>query len=158
MGYSPEQYYFTLRAFADRCRPHFVVVSIFANDCGGEIKAASSGAGDWYEADYWLSSRPILPRPGWRCLMWRPVRILPDGEAEFGPLPGTAGQLLNVESQMFLDPMDDFLDEHMRSRIEVGRRGRLPANCYLFNDAIKDGHFSAAGRLWAESVGRRLLS
>ncbi len=34
LGYSPEQYYYSLLAFADRFRPHFVVVSFFANDFG----------------------------------------------------------------------------------------------------------------------------
>ena len=54
MGYSPEQYYYSLLAFADRFRPQFVVVSVFANDGGGEIEAASRGTGDWNEAAYWL--------------------------------------------------------------------------------------------------------
>ncbi len=53
LGYSPEQYYYSLVAFADRFRPHFVVVSIFANDFG-EANEVTKGGGDWVEGKYWL--------------------------------------------------------------------------------------------------------
>jgi hypothetical protein len=59
---------------------------------------------------------------------------------------------------MFLDPMDDFLDAHLDSRIEVMRKGGKLQRSYLYNDAIDDGHFSAAGsEVWARSVGHRLI-
>ena len=45
MGYAPEQYYYSLMAFADRFRPHFVVVSLFVNDFGNEIDAGKQGRG-----------------------------------------------------------------------------------------------------------------
>jgi lysophospholipase L1-like esterase len=160
MGYSPEQYYYTLKAFADRFRPHFVVVSVFANDGGDEIKAATAGAGDWYEAKYWLTQIVGYCRERrWPCLIVAaPYEFCVIVRRQSGHYPGRLVNLLNVESQMFLDPMDDFLNEHMRSRIEIGRQGRTPAKCELYNDAIKDGHFSPAGSaVWAESVGRRLL-
>ena len=32
LGYSPEQYYYSLVEYGDRFRPHFVVVSVFGND------------------------------------------------------------------------------------------------------------------------------
>ena len=37
LGYSPEQYYYSLVEYADRFRPHFVVVSVFSNDFAGDM-------------------------------------------------------------------------------------------------------------------------
>jgi hypothetical protein len=54
MGYSPEQYYYSLLALVERFRPHFVVVSVFANDFGDLFEASSKGMGDWDEGKYWL--------------------------------------------------------------------------------------------------------
>ncbi len=75
-----------------------------------------------------------------------------------GYFPGMVLNVLNVDGRLILDPMDDFVDAHLRSRVEAQRRGGKLKGCVLFNDAINDGHFSAAGsEVWAESVGRRLL-
>ena len=54
LGYSPEQYYHTLLAFADRFRPHFVVVGVFANDFGNTYQVTNGDAADWKEGKYWL--------------------------------------------------------------------------------------------------------
>ena len=55
LGYSPEQYYYSLIAFADRFRPHFVIVSVFVNDFNHNLsEALSRGVGDWEEGKYWL--------------------------------------------------------------------------------------------------------
>ena len=55
MGYSPEQYYYSLIAFADRFRPQFVIVSVFVNDVNNKIEeVASRGVGDWEAGKYWL--------------------------------------------------------------------------------------------------------
>lgn len=55
LGYSPEQYYYSLVAFADRFRPHFVVVSVFANDfASSDSDVVSRGKGDWDDAKFWL--------------------------------------------------------------------------------------------------------
>ena len=121
IGYSPEQYYFTLKAFADRFQPQFVIVSVFANDCGGEIEAATRGLGDWYEADYWLTQIVGYCREHhWPCLIVAaPYEFCLLERRNSGHYPGRLVDMLDIESQMFLDPLDDFLDEHMRSRIEV---------------------------------------
>jgi lysophospholipase L1-like esterase len=160
MGYSPEQYYYSLRAFADRFRPHFVVVSLFANDCGNVIDATGRGVGDWREGKYWLDKiiqdckahdRPYLLVPApyeWGLL----------GKRQPGYYPGTLANVLNLESPTYLDPTEDFLNAHLQSRVESRREGRTARGCSLFNDDIKDSHFSAAGsEVWAESVGRRLV-
>src|SRR5262249_39742484 len=54
MGYSPEQYYHSLPASADRFRPHFVVVSILTNDFGDLHEVPTKGRGDWGEGKYRL--------------------------------------------------------------------------------------------------------
>jgi lysophospholipase L1-like esterase len=160
MGYSPEQYYYSLLAFADRFRPHFVIVSVFANDGGGEVEAVTRGEGDWFEAAYWLQEivRYCGDR-GWTCLIVAaPFEFCLLDRRQTGYYPGLLVNRLKINSQMFLDPMDDFLDAHLDSRIEVMRKGGIPQRSYLYNDAIDDGHFSAAGsEAWATSVGRRLI-
>ena len=55
LGYSVEQYYFSLVEYAGRFPPQFVVVSIFANDFAGEVNDVLEGrGGDWDEGKYWL--------------------------------------------------------------------------------------------------------
>ena len=43
LGYSPEQYYFSLLEYFGRFPPQFVVVSIFANDFAGDPKGVLEG-------------------------------------------------------------------------------------------------------------------
>jgi hypothetical protein len=160
MGYSPEQYYYTLIAFADRFRPQFVVVSVFANDFGNTLETTGRGVGDWKEGKYWLEKIArycrerrwpylIVPAPYEPCLLKR---------RDSGFYPGMLSNELDIPSQMFLDPMDDFLNAHLKSRVAAQRQGRKPEGCILFNVALADDHFSAAGsKVWAESVGRRVV-
>ena len=54
IGYSPEQYYYTLREYGERFHPQFLVVSVCPNDFGPGWDVLR-GKGDWYdEAEYWL--------------------------------------------------------------------------------------------------------
>ena len=159
MGYSPEQYYYTLIAFVDRFRPHFVVVSLCANDFGNAYESASRGVGDWPEARYWL--KKIVQTCGARrtpcVIVPAPVEANLLKRRTSGYYPGILINTMDVEPQTFLDPMDDFLDAHFQSRVDCRRNGRVPTGCALFNDAINDTHFSPAGsEVWARSVGRRL--
>jgi lysophospholipase L1-like esterase len=160
LGYSPEQYYAALRAFVDRFRPHFAVVGLFANDCGSEFTAASTGAGDWFEADYWLEQIRLA------CDVRRLPCLFVPAPFDYtilrkrnpGNYPGRFGNMLQVESPMFLNPTENFLNEHLRTRIDALRRGREPKGSALFNADIGDGHFSPLGaQVWAETVGRRIL-
>jgi hypothetical protein len=66
--------------------------------------------------------------------------------------------ILDTPSLMYLFPIDDFVDAHLKLQRESERAGRPLSGCPLFNDAIGDGHFSAAGSaVWADSVGRRII-
>ena len=71
LGYSPEQYYYSLVEYADRIHPQFVVVSVFVNDFAGEeSEAAFKGKGDWDEGKYWLEKIIQFCRArGWTYLV-----------------------------------------------------------------------------------------
>jgi hypothetical protein len=160
LGYSPEQYYYSLLTFVDRFRPHFVVVSVFSNDFGDLYDVPTKGQGDWEEGKYWLDRimqfcksrgwpHPIVPVP------FEPHML---GRRRAGFYPGILSNILDVNSEMFIDPTDDFINAHLELVVEGERKGRRPQGCPLFNGRIGDGHFSARGsEVWAESVGRRLV-
>jgi hypothetical protein len=160
LGYSPEQYYYSLTAFMGRFRPHFVVVSLFTNDFGEDHEVPSKGLGDWAEGKYWLNEIAQTCRSqGWTHL-FVPIPYMPNllGRRKAAYYPGIISNILEVNSVMFLDPAEDFINAHLETVIEGERRGRRPADSDLFNSKIGDGHFSARGsELWAASVGRRLV-
>jgi lysophospholipase L1-like esterase len=160
MGYSPEQYYYSLIAFAERFRPHFVIVSIFPNDFGQIVDVVSRGAGDWQEGKYWLEKIVeycrarhwpylIVPVPYEASLLIRRTS---------GHYPGPLLNILDVDSVSVLYPFDDFANAHLKWRAERQRKGQPIEGCALYNDALRDSHFSAAGaEVWARSVGNRIV-
>jgi lysophospholipase L1-like esterase len=160
LGYSPEQYYHSLTAFAGRFPPHFVVVSIYCNDFGDLHEVATKGRGDWEEGRYWLEQIAAFCRAReWPHLIV-PVPYTPGmlGRRHAGSYPGMISNALEINSLTFLDPTETFIDAHLEMVIDGHRRRRRPQGCPLFNDDIGDGHFSPDGsRVWAERVGRRIL-
>src|SRR5262249_30246291 len=105
------------------------------------------GVGDWQEGRYWLQKivrdcnahgRPYLIVPA-------PFELSLLGKRKPGYYPGTLVNVLNIDGPAYLDPMDDFVNSHLKSRSEAKRRGRPAMGCSLFNDDINDSHFSAAG-------------
>jgi lysophospholipase L1-like esterase len=160
LGYSPEQYYYSLTAFAGRFRPQFVVVSLCANDFGNVMDATSRGVGDWQEGRYWLDKIGSYCRAKrWPCLIVAaPYATNLMKTRNSGYYPGSIVSRLDLDSRTYLDPMEDFINAHLKVRLEEKRKGRTPTGCVLFNDSIEDDHFSPAGsEVWAESVGRRLI-
>jgi lysophospholipase L1-like esterase len=160
MGYSPEQYYHSLMAFADKFRPDFVVVSIFTNDFGDLHKVPTQGIGDWEEGRYWLDKivEYCRARQWPHLIVPAPYQPSMFAKRKSGYYPGMISNILEVNGLMFLDPTDDFIDAHLEAVIDGLRTGRRQSGCSLFNDAIGDGHFSAAGsEVWARSVGHRLV-
>ena len=160
LGYSPEQYYFSLAEYGDRFRPHFVVVSVFSNDFAGDMSAlALKGTGDWAEGKYWLEKIIGMCRSrGWTYVVV-PVPYEPHllGRRRTGHYPGTVSNILEEPSLTFLDPSDDLLNAHLELVVAGERVGKRPSGCPLFNVQINDGHFSALGsKAWAHTVGRRL--
>jgi lysophospholipase L1-like esterase len=158
LGYSPEQYYYSLVAFADRFRPQFVVVSVFANDFG-EASQVTNGGGDWVEGKYWLDRILSLTQAqGWTCLFVPvPASERTLGRRKSGFYPGAISNALGTSAVMFLNPAEAFVSAHLSLLIEAEERGERPSGCLLYNEKIHDGHFSALGaQVWAETVGRRL--
>jgi GDSL-like Lipase/Acylhydrolase family len=160
MGYSPEQYYYSLIKFANRFRPQFVVVSIFINDIGDVQAVSTRGVGDWDEGRYWMQEIVNLCKARkWPCLIV-PAPFRPNVlERRYsGNFPGRLMNILDISSLGYLNPMDDFVNEHLRVTNELMHKGIESQGCHLFLAAIGDDHFSAAGsELWAASVGKRLI-
>jgi hypothetical protein len=160
MGYSPEQYYYSLIAFADRFQPHFVVTSVFTNDFGDIQDVARRGEGDWEEGKYWLQQIVNFCRKRqWPCLIV-PAPFRPNVlERRYsGNYPGMLSNILDISSPHYLDPIDDFINEHLKIVSAAMRKGVDPRGCHLFLNDLGDDHFSAAGSaVWADSVGKRLI-
>jgi hypothetical protein len=161
LGYSPEQYYHSLREFIDRFPPHFVVVSVYTNDFSGDNSDVSArGRGDWDEGKYWLDQIGQICRARARPCLFVPVPVEGHlvGLRKTRYYPGIIPDILELKGKEFLDPADDFINAHLELTIEQERRGGSSSGCLLFNDRIGDGHFSALGsQVWAASVGRRLI-
>jgi hypothetical protein len=160
LGYSPEQYYYSLAEFADRFRPHFVVVSIFTNDFGDLHGVPTDGAGDWEEGKYWLDKIADYCRVRDCPFLFVPVPYVPGmlGKRRLGHYPGGIMNVLDINGTNFVDVDDAFIDEHLDRMVAGLNQGKRPQGCLLFNDAIGDGHFSALGsEVWARRVGERLM-
>lgn len=158
MGYSPEQYYYSLVAFADRFRPHFVVVSYFANDFGiaGEVM---NGRGDWEEGKFWLDKIATFCRSRRLpfLLVSVPLGEHMKGRRRTGNYPGMLVNTLDINTANLLNPLDKFVDAHLSLVVAGLRKGRAPGGILLFNEKYQDGHFSAIGsEVWAEAVARRI--
>jgi hypothetical protein len=159
MGYSPEQEYFTLCEYADRFRPQFVILSLFANDFG-DLFQVLEGKGDWDEGRYWLEQIDQFCRS--RQI---PCLVVPapwinqiDGQADLGFYQGKVSNILKRTSLEYLDPIEDFRNERLRLSAEAQRQGKPTSPNPLFNGHLGDGHFSSLGcELWARVVGERLL-
>jgi hypothetical protein len=160
MGYSPEQYYYTLIAFADRFRPQFLIVSVFLNDFGSMTDVVDKGEGDWEEGKYWLQKIvDYCQARHWPYLIV-PVPFVTQivKKRNSGFYPGVLTNILRIDSLMYLYPIEDFANAQLKLVNEAKREGRTLQGCPLFNSAFGDSHFSPAGsEVWAESVGRRLI-
>jgi hypothetical protein len=159
LGYSPEQYYYSLVEYADRFRPHFVLVSVYTNDFGDIDEVPARGRGDWPEGKYWLDRIMQFCRsrrwPHLLVPMTFESQIL--GRRRSGFYPGMVSNILEVSGLTFLDPTDDLINAHLRVLIDGERRGNRPQDCPLYNRKIGDGHLSPLGsKVWADAVSQRL--
>jgi hypothetical protein len=157
LGYSPEQYYFTLLEYAQRFPPQFIVISLFANDFGSDVNQVLEGKGDWEEGSYWLGmirqycfSRRIL------CLFVpAPWHAQLDDARTTGFYPGLVSNNLPSSAQEYFDPIADFVDAELSLSLKSDNQALGSSD--LFNRRLADAHFSAQGaEVWAAAVGRRL--
>lgn len=159
IGYSPEQYYYTLKEYGDRFRPKFVVVSVCPNDFG-EGMAVLQGEGDWFdEAEYWLGQIQHWCRSQRVPYLFVPIptHIQIETRRKDQFYPGQVCNIMYVNSGRYIDPLNEFVDEHIRLIKEHDRNAPVGGRSPLFNRQIDDDHFSPRGaELWAEIVGRRI--
>jgi hypothetical protein len=158
LGYSPEQYYYSLIEYARRFPPRFVVVSLFANDFG-DHEEALEGRGDWQEAGYWLGLiRDYCLSHNLECLVVpAPWVNQVEGRQMSGNYPGKIANLLETTGPSYLDPIADFANAQLEVVNNSRRLGLASPGNPFFNGRIGDGHFSARGcEIWAAAVGHRM--
>ena len=155
IGYSLEQYDQTLRAFADRFEPHFVVISVSQNDFADLSDPAS-----WTEGEAWLERIADLCRKkGWSFLFVPTA----DEFAVLGPknldkFQGQFCRIMKYGALSYVDPMPAFTDTLLRLKNDA-ERGGTSVRDPLFNlHLLGDRHYSPLGSdLWARVVARRML-
>ncbi len=128
IGYSPEQYYYTLLAFEHRFGPHAVVISICANDFGNVEEAVNKGKADWEEGKYWLEKivRRCQARRWAHLIVAVPLRSHVARVRRTGRYPGALVNILNDRSANFLDPLDEFVNAHLETEIAGEHPGDAP--------------------------------
>jgi hypothetical protein len=158
LGYSPEQYYFTLLEYGERFRPQVVVVSTCANDFGDRT-AALHGEGAWEENGYWLGQiQRYCDARNLVCLL----TTIPDeyqviGRRNSGFFQGEVLKIFPYSSLHYVDPTDDFVNQHLQLTRARAERGERSYKCPLYNGEIGDSHFSPLGaEVWAQAIGRRI--
>jgi hypothetical protein len=155
LGYSPEQYYHTLRAFGDRFRPDYVIISICNNDFGD-----MTNAGNWDEAEYWLDRiSELCMRRDWNFLLVPvPEETALLGRRNAAIFPGQVSRIFKRGGIHYVDPLEAFTEAQIRLRNEQNRK-RVALSSPLYNGHLMgDRHFSPLGSdLWARVVARRLL-
>jgi hypothetical protein len=159
IGYSPEQYYHSLKEFGERFRPHFVVVSVCPNDFGRGKDVIAGGGDDWDEAGYWLGEIRGWCRAHMARFLLVPVpcdvQILHTRHDSY--YPARISDYVRVPGSAYCDALDQFIDEHLRLRREETRAGNVSVTSQLYNGHVSDDHFSPTGSaLWARIVARRL--
>jgi hypothetical protein len=160
IGYSPEQYYFTLVEFGERFRPHFVVVSVCPNDFG-DGQSVMRGEANWLsEADYWLGQirQWCMSRKTICMVVGVPVHSQLESVRKDELYPSIVARTFHGPAAHYCFPLDEFIDEHLRLAKLVEDKGILRDRSQLYNRSIDDDHFSPRGAaLWGAIVGRRLV-
>ncbi len=159
LGYSPEQYYYTLMEYFDRFRPQVVVISVYPNDFGKSMEVLEGGGEHWSEGIYWINAIEdfCASRQVHALLVPIPLETQVTGQAFQGHYPGRLSDLSHLASSSYVNPVGAFTDEHLRLIREARAIDRIPATSPLFNGHLKDAHLSPLGSaLWAREVGRRI--
>lgn len=158
LGYSPEQFYACLREYTDRFRPHFVLLTFCPNDFGDAFGVVE-GKGDMVEAKYWLDEIAQFCRSRGLLLIANAITF----ESQIttrrmeGYYPGQISNIAPWGSLAYCNPVEDFVDEHIRLRLEMEKQGGGASHSPLFNGHIADYHVSAKGaEVWGRALGRRI--
>lgn len=160
MGYSPEQYYYSLLEYGDRMKPRFVVVSVCPNDFGSEFDILQ-GRPDWLdEAGYWIDQILGWCRARNTIFLLVPIPSYPQVEnvRKDGFYPGLVSNIFKGPPSNYRDPLERFIDENLKLRIEARASGGYAGRSLLYNRHIDDEHLSPKGAaVWADVVAHRLL-
>ena len=154
LGYSPEQYYYSLVAYFERFRPQFVIISICDNDFGDRRVPEN-----WVEGEYWLDAIAQFCRT--KGLIYLAVPV-PQEDAMIGRrdetiFPAKVSRIFDGSGVSYLNPLEEFTTEHLKLKAEAIRDGRPFLSSPLFNRKYSDNHLSPLGcDLWARIVARRL--
>ncbi len=154
LGYSPEQYYHTLRAYFDRFRPQFVIIGLCANDFGDMTVDKN-----WAETEHWLGAITQFCRTRNVEFLFVPLPIEFDmlGTRTETLYPAKITAILHGSGLNYLYPIEEFTTEHLQMRAAAIRDGREFLYSPLFNRRYNDHHLSSIGcDLWARIVARRL--
>jgi hypothetical protein len=159
IGYAPEQYFHTLEEYGPRFRPEVVVVSVCPNDFGEGFAVLAGKGDDWDEAAYWLDQIILWCRGRSVLCVLVPVptdaQIL--GWRKDSRYPARVCDLFTGSSTSYCDPLNAFVDEHLRLQYDVRHPGRNFEKSPLYNGQIDDNHFSPLGAdLWASIVAHRV--
>jgi hypothetical protein len=145
--------------YGDRVKPSFVVISVCPNDFG-DGGAVMQGQGDWFEeAGHWLGEIQLWCRSRKVAFVLVPVPTYTQIEniRRDEVYPGKICEIFRSYSALYCDPLNEFVDEHMKIVQEYRRLKRPTVGSLLYNRQIHDDHFSPRGaKLWAEIVGRRI--
>jgi GDSL-like Lipase/Acylhydrolase family len=155
LGYSTEQYYYTLERFFPRMSPRFVVVGLCGNDFGDWGVPEN-----WDEACYWLERilefcqhREIV------CLVvaWPGEDSLLSFRDD-SVYPGQVSRRLRLAGVHYLYPIEAFTDEDLRLRTRWELEGKPSNISALYNRHLMgDNHMSPRGcALWGKVVAERL--
>ncbi len=159
LGYSPEQYYFSLIEYAERLKPHFVVVTLCVNDFG-DVADVIAGRGDYAEAKYWLDKIDDHCRPRGIMTITAPVPYDDQvtGLRRGGNFPGQADNLVRSSSPFYCFAIEELIDELLRLRAaETAQGRRMISPNPLYNLHLGDHHFTPRGaEVWGRAVGRRV--
>ena len=158
LGYSLEQYYYSLAEYADRLRPTFVVVALCVNDFG-DFADVVAGRADWDDARYWLDRIDAFCRTRGILCITSPVPY--DSQVTAlrleGGYPGRINDVIRSGSLFYCFPIEDLVDEFVRLRVEARRSGRTLSSNPLYNLHLDDHHFSPRGaEVWGRALGRRV--
>ncbi len=154
LGYSLEQYYYTMSEFFDRLKPQIVVIGICGNDLG-DPKSPEDQA----ENAYWIGRISQFCRTREVIFLFVPAPQEQDllGRRNIVRYPGPVSQALGLGGLNYYDPTSVFTNEEIRLVDEQIRQGTRQPWSPLYNGHLGDHHFSATGcSLWGRSVANRL--
>ena len=159
LGYSPEQYYYTLVEYAEAVPAAVRRGQRLRQRLRGRHQGRAGGPRRR------LGRGEILARPHPRFLLLarHPCLFVPapwvnqlDQPQLAGNYPGPISNILGATGIQYLDPINEFADALLSIEIDGLRRGEPVKGDPLFNGRIGDGHFSPQGASSgpSASVGR----